>query len=362
MSMPSWSAIASTGPAGEHPPGRRPDRLSCAILRSGGGTVKEDARKAEWTQSRRKSWSGFTGLTNRMIDSDAFQALKSVHSVKVLVWFWSMAQYRKEKKKPGQDSPIGNLTKILNCKDLSFEYRIARYRGMLPKQFVHALRELHRHGFIDIEHHGRGIKGDWTRFAYSDRWKDYGTTGWKELPFPVADRVGWRSTKKNYYRKGKLTTSQKGSYRVVEMTDDFPNGKLKTPNLTDLSTSQSGSPSRSTKGCTALDGDGRDEKRFEGKEVGNSARARRDDAQPSIPSNGNGLSELLSHLPDDKKEYIISLVRTVDAGELPPRLARTKIIMPRLLPAADAHLLFPDPLKFGMWGPLEDRIAARNWT
>lgn len=289
-----------------------------------------DAKKAEWIQACRKSWSGFTGLTNRMVDSEAFQALKSVHSVKVLIWFWRMAQYPREKRRPGQDSPIGNLKKILNCKDLSFEYRIAGYRGMVPKQFVHALRELFKYGFIDIVHHGRGIKGDWTRFAYSDRWKDYGTERWKELPFPIADRVGWRAAKKSHYPKGKLSTSQKGSYRVVETGDDFLNGKLKTVGLPDFSTSQLGSPSRSTKPSTTSNRDGRIKKDVVREEEVGGACGRRKFAAPYSPRKAElewNVRSVLGQLPDlsfDKWDisWFVSQLQAARKGDLDPEKVR----------------------------------------
>jgi hypothetical protein len=236
--------------------------------------MKDNERKAAWELLRRKSWSGFTSMTNRMVDSEAFEALRSVHSVKVLVWFWQMAQYAKEKRKPGQESPIGNLRKILNAKDLSFEYRIAAYRGMRPDQFVYALRELFRYGFLDIEHHGRGIKGDWTRYAYSDRWKSYGTPQWAELPFPIADRVGWRKKKKNYYANPELPTTLLRSYKAVEMGNDYGIAELKTPVLTDPVTTTFRSPSRIYQTSEASPSVGKVKKRGAGKGKSNPAHSR----------------------------------------------------------------------------------------
>ena len=186
--------------------------------------MNADTRKAEWLQSRRKFWSGFTGLTNRMIDSEAFQALRSVHSVKVLIYFWQKAEYAKEKRKPGHESFIGNLTKIRNQGEMSFEYRIAGYRGMRPDQFSKALKELFQHGFIDISQPGRGVKGEYTKFAISTRWMKYGTIEWQEIPFPPCYRAGFtseeykrkrregREREEDRYGKPELITTESRSY------------------------------------------------------------------------------------------------------------------------------------------------------
>ena len=187
-----------------------------------------DARKASWLQMRRGTWGGFTGLTNKMIDSEAFQALRSVHSVKVLIYFWQKAEYAKAKKKPGQESSIGNLNKILNQGKMSFEYRIAGYRGMRPDQFVNALRELFRYGFIDFSRHGRGVKGEYSTYSLSDRWKKYGTPAWEEIPFPTSDRAGFtsdefkkkqrerRDRERYNYGKAELLTTEGRSYSPPE--------------------------------------------------------------------------------------------------------------------------------------------------
>ncbi len=187
---------------------------------------------------RRTTWGGFTGLTNRLIDSEAFQALKSVHSVKVLIYFWQKAEYAKEKRKPGNESPIGNLSKILNQGKMSFEYRIAGYRGMRADQFSRALKELFRYGFIDLDHHGRGVKGDYTKFALSDRWKKYGTDRWEPITFPISERAGWASDdfkrkqrerrKKNRYANAELLTTGLRSYSTPELVNDYGIAELQT--------------------------------------------------------------------------------------------------------------------------------------
>ena len=229
--------------------------------------MNADTRKAEWLQSRRKFWSGFTGLTNKMIDSEAFQALRSVHSVKVLIYFWQKAEYAKEKRKLGQESPIGNLSKILNQGKMSFEYRIAGYRGMRPDQFVIALRELFKYGFIDFKEHGRGVKGDYSKFSLSDRWKMYNSDSWREIPFPTSDHAGWRSEaykakqrelrerKINNYGMPELLTTESRSYSPPETPLRLRKAVVKNDRFHPPVTTESRSllrstmPSRTSKGA-----------------------------------------------------------------------------------------------------------------
>jgi hypothetical protein len=252
--------------------------------------VNPDARKAEWIQMRRTTWGWFTGLTNKMIDSEPFQALRSVHSVKALIYFWQKAEYAKEKKKPGYESPIGNLSKILNQGKMSFEYRIAGYRGMRPDQFVKALRELHRYGFIDFSRPGRGVKGEYSKFSLSDRWKMYGTDRWVEIPFPIGERAGWASEEfkkkqrelreKNRYGKVELLTTALRSYSTSELPNDYGIAELKTPIFTPPSTTESRSLLRSTMPLTPTLGGGKVKKKIRipnSRSKNNSAPIQRDE-------------------------------------------------------------------------------------
>jgi len=276
---------------------------------------------------RRTTWGGFTGLTNRMIDSEAFQAVRSVHSVKVLIYFWQKAEYPRGKRKPGQESPIGNLSKITNQGKMSFEYRIAGYRGMRPDQFSKALRELFQLGFIDFSKHGCGVKGDYSTFALSDRWKQYNTPAWKEIPFPDSDtyKVGYRSEEfkerqrkrreqeqreKSRYAKAELSTTGNRSYEASESVNDYGNAELKTPVFIPPSTTQSRSLLRSTRGCTTTLTGGMDKKKvrpLNSRSNSTSAAIRDDDAptspkqwQPPLSEIRENVSEILRQCHDSR--------------------------------------------------------------
>jgi len=142
-----------------------------------------------------KTSNGFVGLPNRLVNSKAFASLTTGASVKALVWFWGKVEYqRSRKKKPGAEFSIGRLDRMSNNGSISFTYREAKRRGLISKTFTRALRELHRLGFIEVACLGRGVKGEYTKFSISDRWRAYGEPGWVEFLFPNNnDRTGFRS-------------------------------------------------------------------------------------------------------------------------------------------------------------------------
>jgi len=252
--------------------------------------------------------------------------------------------------------------------EIGFSYDEAVRRGIPRNRFARAIRELHAAGYIDIVYIGSGSIKDASRYRLSKRWR----TG-ESLPIPVRKRPQRRDEKCLVRdEKGKwvraeeisqvrkplpvqgtnhvLEESPQGTNRVLE-NDRFPISQVRKP-PTNLKTYQTEDAD--------LDGAGPGRKVKDNGVESDRAPSRRDEAAPSIPS--NGLSELLSHLPPDKQEMIINLVQKVNAGELLPSRARTKVLMPRYVPLDVAHILFPDPLKYGLWGPLEDRLAARSWT
>ena len=72
--------------------------------------MSDQAKKAAWIQAHQKTWGGFTGLPNRMVDHPAYAALSSAAAVRCVTWFWQEARYEQVKKKPGQDSLIGRVS------------------------------------------------------------------------------------------------------------------------------------------------------------------------------------------------------------------------------------------------------------
>lgn len=150
-----------------------------------------DAKKEQWLQFRLQASGGFVGLPNRLIDSKAFAALTTGASVQVLVWFWQMVDY--EKKRKGGESYIGRIDKMTSNGEMSFTFQEAGWRGLSSYKFAKALKQLFRYGFIDITRHGRGVGGEYTKYAISNRWQKFGTSEWQEIPYPENFKEGFRS-------------------------------------------------------------------------------------------------------------------------------------------------------------------------
>ena len=65
---------------------------------------------------------------------------------------------------------------IENNGEIIFSYTEALKKYEITKpRFQRALDGLVNNGLIDITHHGGGVKGDFSTYAISQRWRDYGT-------------------------------------------------------------------------------------------------------------------------------------------------------------------------------------------
>ncbi|OGC92589.1 MAG: hypothetical protein A2W25_13900, partial [candidate division Zixibacteria bacterium RBG_16_53_22] len=230
--------------------------------------------------------SGFVGLSNTLVDSPAFASLTYGPAVKVLVWFWQKAEYPKQLKKKGLESPVGKIDKILNNGKISFLFQEAGWRGLSSQQFSHALKDLFRFGFIDVAHLGRGIQGDYTKFALSDRWKKYGTPEWEESLFPENFFEGFRKRSKGKVtdEKSPLPTVKTHRYESADFPRSGENSSLKTAVLPD-SQRRVLTVSVDLPGGTTLS-DGSKKKDLKG-QGSDHARARRDDTTTNLISSGD---------------------------------------------------------------------------
>lgn len=195
-----------------------------------------EAGRKEWEQFRRQASIGFVGLSNKLVDSEAFKAVTSGSAVKTLIWFWQQAEYPRSRKK-GQDSPVGNIDKIINNGNISFTFRVAGWRGLTSGQFSRALKELHRLGFIDVMELGRGVDRKFTKFALSRRWEKYNRPGWEEIPFPENFREGFRIKREKVNRaktnvinalKHTLGSGEIDSQRAQMRVENSPSGQFST--------------------------------------------------------------------------------------------------------------------------------------
>lgn len=133
----------------------------------------------QWKEylKRSKTWSIRIGYD--LLHSKAYQGLKYGPAIKVLNWFYEKIRFEVNKKKRGKDR-----YQILNDGKIDFTYREAIFRGLTAQKFSKALRELHEIGFIDVKKPGSALKGDWTAFKLSDRWREFGTPNFKYVEFP----------------------------------------------------------------------------------------------------------------------------------------------------------------------------------
>lgn len=152
----------------------------------------EEEKWADYVK-RTKEWN--TLIPMSLLHSEAYKKLDYAPALKVLNWFYEKRQSRRIKGKRGKDR-----FQVVNDGNISFPYREAILRGLTSQQFRKALKGLHGLGFIDIKKPGSALRGDWTIFGLSDRWKEYGTSNFKDSEFPKSVHwvnFGWLKKKKS---------------------------------------------------------------------------------------------------------------------------------------------------------------------
>lgn len=132
----------------------------------------------QWNEYKKRSRGWSIRMSFELLHSEAYKRLSYSPAIKVLNWFYEKVKFEVNKGKRGK-----NRYQVING-DISFTYREAGFRGMSHHQFSRALREVYQFGFIEVTRAGSALKGDFTRFEISDRWKDYGTYNFKGLEFP----------------------------------------------------------------------------------------------------------------------------------------------------------------------------------
>lgn len=107
----------------------------------------------------------------QMLASPAFKKL-SAKGIQVLLRFLQKRTWvnGKRKRKP-----------VFNNAGLSFTYSEAEKLGISISTFWEIMRRLVALGFIDIEHQGGGLGRDYSRYAISERWREYGTGHFKAV-------------------------------------------------------------------------------------------------------------------------------------------------------------------------------------
>jgi hypothetical protein len=138
-------------------------------------------------RERRKGKGIF--VTNELLDGVAFRSLSYGPAVKLLLWCFQERHIVKRKdpyKKKGQKGYVDS------GEPFSFPYDRARCLGLTHQQFSRALRELVMHGFLDVAKYGSGMLHDCSMYLLSERWKEFGTTGFKHVEMERAIPYGFR--------------------------------------------------------------------------------------------------------------------------------------------------------------------------
>jgi hypothetical protein len=166
-------------------------------------------------------------LEPELIQSLAFQKVSGT-AVKVLIWFLRRRQLTKVGR-AGKEKWV-----IKNNGEIVFTYPDAKKNyGLTGPRFKRALEDLVAKGFIDINHHGGGMVGDFSTYYISDRWRNFGTEKFNLKSLPK-DTRGLGFTSKNWEertRKKKRTTEIKGNENVTHLsnknvTDSQPESSL----------------------------------------------------------------------------------------------------------------------------------------
>ncbi len=148
-------------------------------------------------------------LDQKMVKSEVWLSLNGT-AIKVYHIFRCKCQYAKLSAKRGAEH--------VNNGELVFTYAEAESKySILPGRFKRAIDELVSKGFIDITGTGMGVKKVATTYGIAERWRDYGTSGFKTVKRPkrpIGNR-GFRRGNKLWRRARKKNTTAKNAHRVM---------------------------------------------------------------------------------------------------------------------------------------------------
>jgi len=170
-----------------------------------------DAEQWEAYKIRSRTWAIRLGYD--LLHSKAYRAMDYGPAIKLLNWFYEKVRLKVDKKKRG-----GKRFVLIDGEDISFSYAEGERRGLSHHQFSKALQELHRFGFIDQKRPGSRLKGDWTAYAISERWREFGIPSFKEIPWRKSvlwRNFGFGSQEKRSKKRGKRNLLSANSRTIV---------------------------------------------------------------------------------------------------------------------------------------------------
>jgi len=166
---------------------------------------KQSSQKKKYNLKKRKVY-----IEGDLFESEAYKAL-SAKAAWVLLRFLQKREWSYPGKK--KSNPI------YNNKGLVFTYDEANYFGISTSYFNDIIKKLVAVGFIDIEHQGGFFGRDFSRYSLSERWRDYGTPGFKKVEKKRVLQAGldvrsWQNKKtKNATEKRSYVTTENRSYQ-----------------------------------------------------------------------------------------------------------------------------------------------------
>ncbi len=155
--------------------------------------------ETQWDEYKHRSKSWAVRINFDLLHSEAFKSIKYTPTLKLLIWFHEKVKVRVNKKNRAR-----NRYEVIEGQEIAFTYTEAKLRGLTAHQISRGLQELYQFGFIDIKQPGSALRGDWTRYSLSQRWRDFATANFKELAFPKSSRwlnFGFGSDHKKYRKK-----------------------------------------------------------------------------------------------------------------------------------------------------------------
>jgi len=121
-------------------------------------------------------------LPKDLLHSKAFKAIKSAHTIRVLMEFYLRRRMSKPKSRDGKNS----LPVIVNNGDIVLDYKyLMDHRGMSQTTISRCFTELVNLGFVDVAEIANGLHRQPTKWAISERWRKYGTPNFRATERPV---------------------------------------------------------------------------------------------------------------------------------------------------------------------------------
>ena len=147
-----------------------------------------------------------------MVKSEAWLSLSGAAIIVYLI-FRTKCRIDKLQGKPGKRRRV-----ILNNGEIVFTYSEAQKKyGISASRFRRAIDELLAKGFIDIAATGAGLYKVATWYAISDRWREYGTSEFKQatrtkrsIGYP-----GFKAGNTHWQKAGKKITTAKNAHGAV---------------------------------------------------------------------------------------------------------------------------------------------------